>query len=247
MSLCFAHLICAGALLAPEVDEPLQGPPVPASQPGPLLTLHAMEATAPRMPDEVTLADLRRSPSGFTDRSVRCPIQLAAVDAPFDPWLSRFDPARELCIQAWGDDQPIWHQEEFADPAERLFVRRDSAVGKKLAAARPHDRFLATLRVTEVWFGEPWIEVESVVSLSPTLGEGTILHASRAHTLWNAGQRELATSELERALASPLPINVHLALEAELDSMRQSLRNEPPRVIRPLPPGESTVYRLDLR
>lgn len=217
------------------------------AEPAPLLTLRALEASAPRLIEEVSFDELRQTPSRFAGRSVRCAVQVAELDIPFDSFLSRFDSAQDLCFSAWGDEQRIWHREEFENTATRLFVPRGSVLEARVLAAGSHERLLLTLRVREIWLNQPWIEVESAVLLSPSVGEGTILHASRAMDLWKTGQRELAIGELERALASPLPTKVHAALEEELDLMREELASNPERLNRPLPPGENTIYRLDLR
>ncbi len=216
-------------------------------EPAPLLTLRAVEASFPRLIEEVSLDELRQTPSRFAGRSVRCAVQIAELDVPFDSFLSRFDPAQDLCFSAWGDDQKIWHREEFENTATRLFVPRGSVLEARISATGLHGRLLLTLRVREIWLNQPWIEVQSAVLLSPSVGEGTILHASRAMDLWKTGQRELAIGELERALASPLPASAHAALEEELKGMREDLESNPERPKRPMPPGENTVYRLDMR
>ena len=258
-ALLVSLLVCAGLPAEPQPLEFEPGQPeTPAAELGepeagaaegmsPLLTLNALEASAPRVFERVRLQDLRHTPSRFAGRAVRCAVQIASVDLPFDSFFSRFDPTHDLCFSAWDDDQRVWHSDQFNDPARGLFIERESALGQRIASARPHQRFLLTLRVREIWAGEPWIEVEGAVEIQPSAGEGTILHASRAQSLWGTGQRELAIGELERALASPLPNSLHLALDEELEFMREQFALNPTPTKRPPPAGQETVYRLNLR
>ena len=236
-------------LLTVSLALPQTRTPAPVREPVPVLTLQALEAAAPaiRAPREVLLSELREAPSRYAGETVRCAVHVAEQGAPFQPFLSRFDPERHLRVAAWSDEQPVWHREAYDDPAPFLFVERASPLGQRLAAARPHERFLLTVTVREVWFDEPWIEIEGAHPLLPGLGEGTVLHAARAHELWEAGQRELALGELERALRSPLPPVAHdllLAEHAELER-RMRVETEPPPP-RPLPAGNYATYRLHL-
>jgi hypothetical protein len=84
-------------------------------------------------------------------------------------------------------------------------MRRDSDAVKVLANAPKYARFEVVARVRQVFLGRPWIEIESAQRLVPEIGEGALLHASRALQLIEGEQWQLASDDLDRALIGNLP------------------------------------------
>jgi hypothetical protein len=82
-----------------------------------------------------------------------------------------------------------------------------------LAERRPYERLLVTGLVRQVYAGRPWIEVLDVRLASESLTEPTIFHAARAIELFEQGRADLGESEMERALAAPMPARQRLELE----------------------------------
>lgn len=171
----------------------------------------------------VTLARLRESPDLFVGQRVRCVLQLASVDGPWEPWTSRFGPRDFRRLEAWCDSQLPWYEEAFVDPARFLFVRRGGLAEFVLDGAHAHERFEAELVVRELLLGEPWAEVVSLERIRPAIGEGAVLHASKALELADKQLFELAVSEAERALGSPLPDHAADDLEQLLATWRAEL------------------------
>lgn len=118
---------------------------------------------------------------------------------------TRFGPGAFAAISGWADEQFPWIQEEFANPAVRLFVRRGSDVERAFAEARPHQRFAVTGTLREVWRDRPWIELGSARPLEEEIGEATAFHAGRAIELMEEGTYVLADEALQQALSAPLP------------------------------------------
>jgi hypothetical protein len=191
----------------------------------PLVTLYgaaphgaAAERALTRAPlPTVSLGELRANPGPHLGQERRVVLQVARIGEPWQPWTTRFGPADYQRLEAWGDEQLPWRIADYDDPAPYLFTRRGSVAEFTLRLARPHDRFLATVAVREQFLREPWCEVLSLTRLDPAIGEGTVLHASNALRLQARGGLELALSELDRALGSPLP--PHAA--AELERLRR--------------------------
>jgi len=171
-------------------------------------------ATETEAAAEVDLAVLREGAIAHLGGRVRTVIQLATYDEPWHAVLGRFGPVDFARIAAWSDTQYPWLELDYADPAPFLFARRDSTADFVLRNARPHERFRVTLEVREHFRGEPWCEITAVERIDLAINEGSVLHASRAIEARDKGTIELAYSELERALSSPLPIHARQALEA---------------------------------
>lgn len=165
-------------------------------------------------PETVRLADLREDPGAFLAGRHQVVFQLSDLGQPWQPLLSRFGPADFERVRGWCDTQLPWDAAAYADPAPYLFVRRDSTEHFLLRHARAHERFLATVEVREQFLSEPWCEIVEARRIAPSINEGTVLHAVRAQEILERGSLELALSELDRALASPLPDHARAALEA---------------------------------
>lgn len=172
-------------------------------------------ATAP-VP-EVPLTDLARSPARFLNREVRLTVQFRATVERWDTYLSRFEPGRWLGLEVWPDESFTWDRPVFEQPFGHLFVRRGGGFEPLVRRARCYQRFEVHGRVREVFLGEPWIEVLEVTPLEGEVGEGTILHVTRARELLATGQFSLALEQYERARTAPLPPH---ALAAVLDEIR---------------------------
>ena len=86
-----------------------------------------------------------------------------------------------------------------------LFVRRGSDAAKVFEHAPKYARFEIVGRVRQVFLGMPWIEIDSAQRLAAEIGEGALLHASRALQLIAGEQWQMASDDLDRALIGNLP------------------------------------------
>ena len=192
------------ASLAPQDQEPQ-----PAAPP----TSTARAGQASEEAAAVGLQELRAEPAKWLGRRVRFVLQFDAPRATWSPGMTRFGTDSWLAFSAWADEQFTWDPDEYADPMLHLFVRRGSALGGLLGVIDRYERFEAVARVREVFFGVPWIEVESLRPLFELVGEGAILHAARARDLMAKGQWGLALQQLERAGVGPIPEHARAELE----------------------------------
>ena len=189
-----------------------------------LAPVTAAPRTAPSDPTDVPvvneLSDALREPS----RSVHVPFEFTVVvrevDRTFEPYLTLFDPHTWMCVEAWSDDMFLWRRDHFARSSPCLFVRRDSPAARALLERRPYERVAVTGLVRQVFAGRPWIEVWDARVATEHLTEPTIFHAARAIELFEQGRADLAESEMERALAAPLPLRQRTELERVRDSFR---------------------------
>ncbi|QDU65683.1 hypothetical protein [Engelhardtia mirabilis] len=182
---------------------------------GALATDGPIPADAPQAePVAIDLSVLRDRPLRHLGTRVRTVIQLSSYDEPWQAQIGRFGPSHFARISAWSDTQFPWVTADYLSPAPFLFTRRDSTADFVLRNARAHERFAVTLDVCEQFGGEPWCEIVELERIEPSINEGCVLHASRAIESRDKGAVELAYSELERALASPMPAPAHGALEA---------------------------------
>jgi len=191
-----------------------------------VLALGAPMAAAPSTADEPIvreLSDALRAPSRTVHAPLEFNVVVRAVDRPFESYLTLFDPSDWACLEAWSDDLFLWRPEHFARSSPCLFVRRDSPAARMLAERRPYERLVVTGLVRQVFAGRPWIEVRDVRLAPESLTEPTIFHAARAIELFEQGRADLGESEMERALAAPMPARQRL----ELERVRASF--QPPR------------------
>ena len=159
------------------------------------------------------------APGRFLGEEVELTLQFRALTESWNPYLSRFEPQRWLGFSAWPDEVFTWEATSYDAPATRLFVRRGTALEEELRRARPHQRFRVTALVREQFLGEPWLELTSFVRLAEEVGEGTILHVTRARELALEGTFDLALDQYERARLAPLPSHALAAiLEEELET-----------------------------
>jgi hypothetical protein len=142
----------------------------------------------------------------------------------WNPFLSRFEPARWCALDVWPDEVFTWDKAAFDAPLGRLFVRRGGGFEPLARRARTYQRFEARARVREVFRGEPWIEILELKPLDGEVGEGTIVHVTRARELASEGQFRLALEQYERARSAPLPPHALAALLEEIRVTEEARR-----------------------
>ena len=164
----------------------------------------------------VRLDELRARPAAFLGHELRFVLQFRALAETWDPFLSRFEPARWVELEGWPDEAFTWDERVFEAPVGRLFVRRGGGFEPLARRARTYQRLEVRVRVREVFQGEPWLEVLELVPLEGEVGEGTILHVTRARELAAEKSYTLALEQYERARAAPLPPHALAALLEEI-------------------------------
>lgn len=188
----------------------------------------ASRASAPA--DEVRaveLGELHAEPAQWLGRRVRFAFQHHSLPEAWNPCLTRFGSQDYRAALAWSDDQLLWLLEEHDAPQALLFARRGTQPEAALESARTYARFEAVGHVRQVFLGRPWIELESLERLPEEVGEGAILHASRALGSMRERSWQLAREDLARARASNLPPHARQALErldAECEAAQAALR-----------------------
>jgi hypothetical protein len=169
------------------------------------------------------LGELRARPAKHLGQEVRFALQFRGLVEEWEPFLSRFEPSRWVALEGWPDEAFLWDEAAFAAPAGRLFVRRGGGFEPLARRARPYQRFEVRARVREVLLGEPWLEVLELVPLEGEVGEGTILHVTRAREFAAEKSYALALEQYERARSAPLPAHALAALLEEIQAVRAKL------------------------
>lgn len=166
-----------------------------------------------------TLVELRTAPGRWLGEEVTFTLQFRARSESWNPYLSRFESGRWLGLSAWPDEVFTWDAPSYDAPLMHLFVRRGTPAEESVRRAEPHQRFQVTAIVREQFLGEPWIELTSLKRLPEEVGQGAILHVTRARELAFEGNFDLALDQYERARAAPLPPHALAAiLEEELET-----------------------------
>ena len=180
-------------------------------------TAGTLQENEPASSLQVTLGELRAAPGRFLGREVHFLLQFRGLIEDWEPYLSRFEPARWVELEVWPDELFTWDEAVFEAPVGRLFLRRAGGFEPLARRARTYQRFEARGRVREAFLGQPWIELIDLVPIEGEVGEGTILHMTRARELAAQGQFKLALDQYERARTAPLPPH---ALSAVLSEIR---------------------------
>lgn len=175
-----------------------------------------------RFEQPIALEALRATPGAHLGQAVRFVIQFQRLVEDWNPYLSRFEPGRWLALEAWPDELFTWERRVFDAPVGHLFVRRGGGFEPVARRARTYQRFEVHGRVREVFLGEPWIEIEELVPLPGEVGEGAILHVTRAREVAQHGQFDLALEQYQRACAGPLPPHALAALLAEIHAVEEA-------------------------
>lgn len=184
-----------------------------------------VQAQTVAAPESVELETVLEEPAAWLGRSIRFAFQFHSAPASWNPYLTRFGTRDYVAAVAWSDAQLLWDVDEHDHPRALVFARRGSASGESLIGAPLYGRYEGVGRVVQVFMGHPWIEVAHVERLPEEIGEGAILHASRALRSMDQGEWKLALEDLTRAEASNLPPHARAAL-AGLRARCEEARSE---------------------
>jgi hypothetical protein len=171
---------------------------------------------------DVRVDELWTQPALYLGAEVRFTLQFRGVKEDWEPFFSRFEPTRWLELEGWPDEQFLWDAHVFDAPRGRLFVRRGGGFEPLVRRARIYQRLEVRARVREVFQGEPWLEVLELVPREGEVGEGTILHVTRAREFAAEKSFTLALEQYERARSAPLPPHALAALLEEIRTTREA-------------------------
>ncbi len=155
----------------------------------------------------VSLASIAAQPLSHLGTRFETVIQVHSRPEAWNPLLTRFGAGDYLGLRSWADEQLLWDQEQYDDPAGLVFVRRGTPAAETLAGAERYARFRVQARVAQVFAGRAWIEVHSAQRLPDAMTDGAVLHATRALQLLASGEWALALEDIARAMDSwPPPV-----------------------------------------
>jgi len=166
----------------------------------------------------VSLDDAFHRPTRHLGARVRTTVQLDREITDWNAFSTRFTPEAYRCFRVWSDDQRLWDADAFHSPVGRVFVSKGSDAERGLLKADRFQRFILHADVRQVLIGQPWLEVKHAFRSWETVGEGTLLHATRGLDLLERGAVEMARKEFERALTPRLPEAIRLQLQAWIET-----------------------------
>ena len=185
---------------------------------GPVLGAASSDEGSSVAPVRTTLAALTADPVAWRETVVELDLQLADVHATWRYWMTRFEPARYVGFAAWGDEVLLWDAAAYERPAQRLFAAKGSVAARAFDGAPRYRRYRVRAVLRSVFEGQAWIEVLAATPLPRAMGEGTILHATRAFDLLEVDAHAAAAEQFERALAAPMPAGPRAVLEGHRDA-----------------------------
>lgn len=204
----------------------------------PLLATLLLSGAAPTPVPEVPFAELAAAPELWLGETVETIVQVrGAVREAWEGYLSGFTPGNAIALDVWADSQLLWHADEFAAPAGRLYVSPLTLLGAAFRpgdtrAWAPHTRLRARVRVEAFTAGRGWIALLDARPTVEQVPEGTVLHAIRGFELSGKNAPALALSELEKALLAPLPAHARRPLEAERERLKRLAQPPTPAPVR---------------
>lgn len=165
-------------------------------------------------PEVVAWETLQDAPEVHLGVTCRMYIQFHSLEQDWNPYQTRFGPEGYLAIRGWSDEQRLWIEGEFNQPAARVFVPRGGRLERLLGGVKTNERIVLRCVVRTAHLGRPWIEVQGFQRSRRTVPEGTILHTLKAMDLMGREAWALAIDQLDRALVAPLPEPVAADLRA---------------------------------
>jgi hypothetical protein len=162
---------------------------------------------------QVALSEVAAHATDYLGGELIFTIQLESQPAKWNPYITRFGTEDYRALIAWGDEQDLWEQDAYANPAAMLFARRGGPLEPMLEQAQRYARFEATGIVRQVLLGRPWIELTALVPLRQQFTNGSMIHAARGVELMESEHFDLAAQSFERAMASDLPGRARTELE----------------------------------
>ena len=154
-----------------------------------------------------SLASIAAEPLFYLGTRFETVIQVHSRPDTWNPLLTRFGAGDYLGLRSWADEQMLWDQEQYDDPAGLVFVRRGTPAAESLAGAERYTRYRVEARVAQVFAGRAWIEIQSAHRLPDAMTEGAVLHATRAVQLLASDEWALALEDIARAMDSwPPPV-----------------------------------------
>ena len=184
-----------------------------------MLAACALQGPSPDAP--VNLSEVYSKPGIHLGETLKLRFQLRGRLLSWNPYLTRFGPTDWSAFEIWGDELLLWEREAFENHQAGLFTRKGSKVEQALAGAQKYQRFEARARISEVFLGQPWIEILDVRPLPEMVGEGTLLHAARALELLRQESYALAREQFLRAMAPDLPEHARAALQQLAEACTQ--------------------------
>ncbi|MFT4538598.1 MAG: hypothetical protein ACI835_001034 [Planctomycetota bacterium] len=190
-------------------QQELYGPVLPPdwdlSEQEQLETDPALWGRPPSPHARTTSVELIETPELMLGTTRRLIVQFHSIIEDWNPYLTRFGPGEYVGLVAWADEQLPWLHVDYDHPALVLFLPRRGELEQRLRTLRKHDRIELTIRTDELLLGRAWPCVTEIQPLRQAIPEGTVLHVIRARDLIRRKAYVMASDELERALAPPLP------------------------------------------
>jgi hypothetical protein len=172
---------------------------------------------APEAP-YLSLAEVSKDAQLHLGRTLRVRFQVESEPTSWNPYLTRFGSADWRGLKVWADEQFLWEREAWENPVANVFARRGSVADEVLAGAPRLARYEALAHVRQVFLGRPWIELEQVQRIKGAIGEGSVLHATRALEHVEKEQWRNALDNYDRALVGEMPD----VARAELRRLREA-------------------------
>ncbi len=182
------------------------------------------DAPVAATPAYVSLEALVDDPQAWLGQSVRVRFQLESHPGSWNPYFTRFGSEDWRAVSVWADEQFLWEREAWENPAARVFARRGSVADEVFEGAPRLARFEALAHVRQVFAGAPWIEVSEVQRIAGAIGEGSVLHATRALEHGEKGQWRNAVDNFDRALVGDMPAAARAELRRLRDEAQEQLR-----------------------
>ncbi len=157
-------------------------------------------------PELVELADIRKTPLAYVEKVVRIRARFDRLGEHYNPVYTRFVPEVYTNFSAWGDEQVLYKEADFADPFPFFFYAKRHPESKSLYELERFAPIELILHIHDYFQGMVWIEVVGMAGFEGGVVNDRILrHIARGAEYFKSRQWDGCLREFKDALNYPLP------------------------------------------
>jgi len=158
---------------------------------------------------DATLGDLLRNPRDYIDLEVEVKVYFDAAGKKYNPYYTRFTDVMYDNFSAWPIDARLYEKRDFERSYPFFFVsKRNAKVWERISDMDRITPLQLTVKVREVFKGQPWIEVLDYSRESDGLREKNVRDIVAGDAFFLAGRYKEAKKHYYRAADDDYPDHV---------------------------------------
>jgi hypothetical protein len=165
----------------------------------------------------VTVSEVRDNPLLYLESVVRLEARFDRFGRLFNPVYTRFVDERYVNFSAWGEEQPLWEQEEYADPYPYFYFDKGHPEIKTLHDLERYESIELLCFVRDIFRGRVWIDVVGIRRLDNGVVSDRILsQIVRGREHFRAQRWDGCLGEFKDARQARLPVAYAARLQLDI-------------------------------